>query len=194
MSVRAGEPFDTGRAVAEVTALAAGPVPASGPTLAEGDPVTGEWRSTSGEGFRIVPLWESDDLTGVYGDDWTDTEGAARRQCDALVAELDVRWGPHSRVAMHPALFRRQAGLPLPALHAALLGADCSGDLSVWGPLPGGARWVGVSVGHSDGDAPLVMVALVSGAPVVEADRDEADRGEADRGEADRSEADRGRG
>ncbi|MGW2838906.1 hypothetical protein ACWCWD_14025 [Streptomyces sp. NPDC001493] len=177
MSVRAGEPFDTGRAVAEVTALAAGPVPAAGPTLGEGDPVTGEWRATAGAGFRIVPLWESDDLTGVYGSDWTDAEDAARRQLEALVAELDVRWGPHSRVAMHPALFRRQAGLPLPALHAALVGQDCYGDLSVWGPLPGRERWVGVSVGHSDGDAPLVMVALVSGEPVVEVERGEADRG-----------------
>lgn len=182
MSVRTGEPFDAGRAVAEVTALAAGPVPATGPTLGEGDPVTGEWRATAGAGFRIVPLWESDDLTGLYGSDWTDAEGAARRQLNSLVAELDVRWGPHSRVAMHPALFRRQAGLPLPPLHAALLGQDCYGDLSVWGPLPGRERWVGVSVGHSDGDAPLVMVALVSGEPVVEADRYEADRDEADRG------------
>ncbi|MCX5399940.1 hypothetical protein [Streptomyces sp. NBC_00102] len=173
MSVRAGEAFDAGRAVAEVTALAAGPVPLAGPTVGEGDPETGEWRATTGEGFRIVPLWEGDGLTGVYGSDWTDAEGAAQRQLEALVAELDVRWGSHSRVAMHPALFRRQAGRPLPPLHAALLGEDCYGDLSVWGPLPGRDRWIAVSVGHSDGDAPLVMVALVSASPVVEAGEDD---------------------
>ncbi|WP_405456951.1 hypothetical protein OG786_08365 [Streptomyces sp. NBC_00101] len=174
MSVRAGEAFDARRAVAEVAALAAGPVPARGPTLGEGDPVTGEWRATAGEGFRLVPLWESDDLTGAYGSDWTDAEGAAQRQLGLLVAELDVRWGPHRRVAMHPALSRRRAGRPLPEPFAALIDEDCHGDLSVWGPLPGRDRWVGVSVGHSDGDAPLVMVALVSESPVVELDPDEA--------------------
>lgn len=173
MSTRAGEAFDAGRAVAEVTALAAGPVPATGPTLGEGDPVTGEWRATAGEGFRIVPLWESDDLTGVYGSDWTDAEGAAQRQLDLLVSELEARWGPHRRVATHPALFRRQAGRPLPALFAALLDEDAYGDLRVWGPLPGRDRWAGVSVGHSDGDAPLVMIALVSDAPVVEVEEDD---------------------
>ncbi|MFD6426052.1 hypothetical protein [Streptomyces sp. NPDC060198] len=168
MSVRAGETFDPGRAVAEVAALAAGPVPVAGPTVGEGDPGTGEWRATTGEGFRIVPLWEGDALTGVYGSDWTGAETAAQRRLEALVGELDARWGPHNRVAMHTALFRRQAGAPLPPLHAALLGEDCYGDLRVWGPLPGRDRWVGVSVGHSDGDAPLVMVALVSVVPVAE--------------------------
>ncbi|WP_405938992.1 hypothetical protein [Streptomyces sp. NBC_00726] len=86
MTVRAGEPFDLARTAAEVAALLTAPLPAAGPTAAGGDPDTGEWRATTGEGFRAVPLWESD------GDD--DDPDAAEARLDALVAELDTHWGP----------------------------------------------------------------------------------------------------
>ncbi|MFE2091924.1 hypothetical protein [Streptomyces sp. NPDC059460] len=60
MTARAGEPFALDRAVSEVEALLAGPVPAAGTTRSEGEPVAGEWRVTAGEGFRFLPPRESD--------------------------------------------------------------------------------------------------------------------------------------
>ncbi|MGC4945137.1 hypothetical protein ACLQ2N_02825 [Streptomyces sp. DT224] len=164
MTVRAGRPFDLARTAAEVAALLTAPLPAAGPTVAEGDPDTGEWRATAGEGFRAVPLWESGDDEG----DPDEAEEAAEALLDALVAELETRWGPHHRVAVHVALLLKQEGTPVPPLFDALLDEDCCGDLGAWGPLPGPGegRWVGVSVGRSDGDAPLVMAAVVSDRPI----------------------------
>lgn len=52
MTARSGEAFGTGRAVLDTEALLAGPVPATGPTVDEGEPDTGEWSATAGEGFR----------------------------------------------------------------------------------------------------------------------------------------------
>ncbi|MFC9243325.1 hypothetical protein ACFT7S_04550 [Streptomyces sp. NPDC057136] len=173
MTARAGEEFDAARAVADVDVLLAGPVPAAGPTVAEGDPATGEWTTTGGEGFRVVPLWEGDSLTGVYEPEWNEAVGAAEAHLAMLVRELDDRWGAHRRVAMHVPLFRKQRGAPLPPLFDALLAEDCYGDLTVWGPVtvegPGAVqRWVAVSAGHSHGDAPVVMAAAVSDRPIVE--------------------------
>ncbi|MCX4674073.1 hypothetical protein OG413_01875 [Streptomyces sp. NBC_01433] len=180
MSARTGEPFATERAVSDVEDLLVGPLPATGPTVGEGDPDTGEWTATSGAGFRIVPLWEGDPLTGVYAPEWNDAEEAAEAHLASLVAELDARWGAHRAVATHVPLLRKQEGAPLPPLFEALLGQDLYGDLTVWGPVPVSAsasvagpvgapgRWIAVCVGHSDGDAPLVMAALVSDRPVTE--------------------------
>lgn len=169
MTVRAGEPFDLARTAAEVAALLTAPLPAAGPTVAEGDPDTGEWRATTGEGFRAVPLWESGD--DEDRDDPDEAEEEAEARLDALVAELETRWGPHHRVAVHVALLLKEEGTPVPPLFDALLDEDCYGDLAAWGPLPGpedrpGDRWAGVSVGRSDGDAPLVMAAVVSDRPI----------------------------
>ncbi|MFE2942099.1 hypothetical protein ACFXKG_24075 [Streptomyces sp. NPDC059255] len=168
MTARIGETFETARAVSDVLALLAAPVSADGPTAGEGDPVTGEWRVTRGEGFLIAPLWESDGLVGVYERAWTDAEQAAQGHLDSLVAELTKRWGPHRRVAMHVPLFRKQAGEPMPPLFQALSDEDCYGDLSVWGPVGESPRWVGVSVNQCDGDAPMIVVAVVSDRAVTE--------------------------
>ncbi|MFD8690635.1 hypothetical protein [Streptomyces sp. NPDC059651] len=168
MSARAGETFDIARAVADIEALLTAPLPAAGPTEAHGDPVTGEWTVTTGQGFRIVPLWE-----GASPDDGADeAEEAAEAQLAALVGELEARWGGHHRVAVHVALLLREHGEPasVPALFEALLDEDCYGDLSAWGPVSAQGRWVAVSVGHSDGDAPLVMAAVVSDRPIVAPD------------------------
>ena len=177
MTARAGEPFALPRAVAEAEQLLAAPVPPAGPTLAQGDPATGEWTATEGAGFRIVPLWEGDPLTGVYAPEWNDAEEAAEAHLTALAQELDHRWGPHTTVPLHVALQRWQGGgPPVEPLFQALFAEDLYGDLVVWGPVgaagPGGAgdRWFAVTVGHSDGDAPLVLAALVSDRAVTEAD------------------------
>ncbi|MFF8917065.1 hypothetical protein ACF08M_28050 [Streptomyces sp. NPDC015032] len=170
MSSRAGEPFTTARALADIEELLAGPVPATGPTAAEGDPETGEWTATGGEGFRVIPLWEGDPLTGVYAPEWNDAEEAAGAHLAALVGELDHRWGPHRAVPLHLPLLRRQEGAPVEPLFGALFDQDLPGELSVWGPVGATGRWVGVSVGHSDGDAPLVLAALVSDRPVTAPD------------------------
>jgi hypothetical protein len=166
VSSRAGQPFATARALADIEELLAGPVPATGPTGAEGDPGTGEWTATAGEGFRVVPLWEGDPLTGVYAPEWNDAVEAAGAHLAALVGELDRRWGPHRAVPLHLPLLRRQEGAAVEPLFEALFRQDLYGDLSVWGPVGGTDRWVGVGVGHSDGDAPLVLAALVSDRPV----------------------------
>ena len=172
MSARIGETFETGRVVSDVEALLAEPVPAAGPTVGEGEPVTGEWTVTRGEGFLIIPLWESDALTGLYEPEWNQAVETAEEHLAGLVRELDCRWGTHRKVPMHVPLFRKQAGEPMPPLFQALCDEDCYGDLTVWGPVPAGGdvarRWVAVSVGHSDGDAPLVMVAVVSDRPIIE--------------------------
>ncbi|WP_406455103.1 hypothetical protein OG782_26710 [Streptomyces sp. NBC_00876] len=167
MSARAGETFRVARAVADIEALLAAPLPATGPTAAQGDPVTGEWTVTEGEGFRIVPLWEGDALDGAHGTGWDDADEAAGARLAALVEELEGRWGAHHQVAVHAALLLRQDGAAVPPLFGALLDEDCSGDLAAWGPVSAQGRWVGVSVGHSDWDAPLVMAAVVSDRPIL---------------------------
>ncbi|MEV7090514.1 hypothetical protein AB0O07_32345 [Streptomyces sp. NPDC093085] len=169
MTVRIGETFVLARAVAEAEALRTAELPAAGPVPAESDveeePGTGEWIATTGAGFRIVPLWESGGFTGVYEAEWS----AAQEECEghlrALVGALEERWGPHRRVAMHVPLFRAQAGEPMPPVFRALCDQEAYGDLSVWGPLgegAGGPRWVGVSLCQIDGDAPMVLVAVVT--------------------------------
>ncbi|MEW1611052.1 MULTISPECIES: hypothetical protein [unclassified Streptomyces] len=179
MTSRAGEPFVLPRAVAEAEQLLATPVPSAGPTAGQGDPVTGEWTATEGAGFRIVPLWEGAPLTGVHAPEWNAAEDAADGHLAVLAQELDRRWGPHTTVRLHIPLQRwMTGGSPVETLFQALFSADLYGDLAVWGPIgaagPGGSgdRWFAVTVGHSDGDAPLVLAALVSDRPVVEpADR-----------------------
>ncbi|MFH8438792.1 hypothetical protein ACH4A3_26695 [Streptomyces sp. NPDC018007] len=175
MTSRAGEPFVPARAVAEAERLLAAPVPATGPTTAEGDPATGEWTATEGAGFRIVPLWESDPLTGVYAPEWNDAEDAAEGHLASLSGELDQRLGPHATVRLHVPLRRwLSGGSPVEPLFQALFRADLYGDLALWGPVgaagPDGSddRWLAVTVGHGDGDAPFVLAALVSDRPVLE--------------------------
>ncbi|MFF4092884.1 hypothetical protein ACFYYY_03310 [Streptomyces sp. NPDC001834] len=172
MTSRAGAPFTVARALADLEALLTAPLPESGPAVAEGDPETGEWTGTGGDGFRVVPLWEGDPLTGVYGPEWNDAEEAAEAHRDALTRELDHRWGPHHAVPLHGPLLRRQQGEPVDPLFEALFRQDLYGDLVVWGPVGGTGRWAGVTVGHSDGDAPLVLAALVSDRPVTAPDDD----------------------
>ncbi|MFP8943865.1 hypothetical protein ACLIYM_20855 [Streptomyces fenghuangensis] len=174
MTVRAGEPFDTGRAVSDVEELLGAPLPEHGPTVAEGDPDTGEWSRTRGGGFLIAPIWESEDLTGVYGSEWEAASETAESHLDSLTRELERRWGGHRKVSMRVPLFRRRSGEPVPPLFGALCDEDCYGDLAVWGPVraggavPGARRWVGVSLNQSDGDAPMIMVVVVSDSPVTE--------------------------
>ncbi|MEU0100259.1 hypothetical protein [Streptomyces sp. NPDC006267] len=168
MTSRAGGAFDPERAVTEVTELLAAPVPAAGPTTAEGDPATGEWTVTAGEGFRIVPLWEGDPLTGVYAPEWNDAEEAAEDHLAVLARALDDRWGPHRVLRVHGALPGWRSGAPVEPLFGALFAEDLYGDLQVWGPVAPGGRWVALTLGHSDGDAPLVLAALVSDRPIGE--------------------------
>ncbi|MGC4940137.1 hypothetical protein [Kribbella sp. DT2] len=167
MSARAGETFDADRAAAEVVDLSAAPVPDAGPTTAEGAPATGEWSATTGTGFRIVPLWEGEALTGVYGAEWTDATEAGAEQLDALSKALETRWGPHRTIQLHGPLLRWQMSQPVAPLFEALFKEDLYGDLHVWGPLPTN-RYVATIIGHSDGDAPLILAALVTDQPITQ--------------------------
>lgn len=162
-----------GRELPDLDALLAGPVPATGPTESEGDPVTGEWTRTRGEGFVIAPLWVGRPLTGVYAPERNAAEEAAEAQLFDVVSELDVRYGPHRQVAMHVPLFRKIAGDPMPALFQALCNEDLLGDLAVWGPVQTGrpdtpTRQLAVSLSQSDGDAPMILCAVVSDQPITE--------------------------
>ncbi|MET9367015.1 hypothetical protein ABZY00_04065 [Streptomyces griseoflavus] len=161
MTARAGEPYDTRRAVSAIESALTAPLP--GPAADEGEPVTGEWAATRGEGFLLFPLWESEPLTGVYERAWTDAETAAEANLTALVTELDTRWGPHRTLP----LLGPEARPPGAEPFRTLLAKDCNGDLALWGPLPGPApRWAAVSLNHSDGDAPLTLTALVTDHPL----------------------------
>jgi predicted phosphate transport protein (TIGR00153 family) len=95
-------------------------------------------------------------------------EDAAEANLALVVAELDQRWGAHRTVSMRVPLFRDQAGEPMPALFQSLCDLDCYGDLTVWGPTVADGRWVAVSVNQCDGDAPMIMTAVVSHAPITE--------------------------
>ncbi|TWD81565.1 hypothetical protein FB561_2681 [Kribbella amoyensis] len=166
MSSRAGETFDAARAGAEVRELLEADVPADGPASADGDPVTGEWTVTTGPGFRIVPLWEGEGLTGVYGNEWTDAADTATGYLEALGKTLETGWGPYRKITIDGALIRWQMDQPVDPLFDALFSVDLYGDLHVWQPRPD--RWVAATVGHSDGDAPLVLAALVTDRPIPE--------------------------
>ncbi|KAB2592142.1 hypothetical protein [Streptomyces arboris] len=169
MTSRAGESFVLPRAVAEAEQLLATPVPPAGPTTAQGDPATGEWTATEGAGFRMVPLWEGDPLTGVYAPEWNDAEEVSDAHLASLAEELDRRWGPHRTVRLDGPLRAWQTGAPVEPLFQALFAEDLYGDLTVWGPVGPDGRWFAVTVGHSDGDAPLVLAALVSDRAVARA-------------------------
>ncbi|MET7705949.1 hypothetical protein [Micromonospora sp. NPDC005413] len=168
MTVRAGEAFETRRAVSDIESMLAAALPTQGAPVTEGDPTTGEWTGTRGEGFRITPLWESEDLTGVYEAEWNRAEEAAEANLALVVRELDHRWGPHRQVSMRVPLFRDQAGQPMPTLFQSLCDMDCYGDLTVWGPTAAEGRWIAVSVNQCDGDAPMIMTAVVSHLPIIE--------------------------
>ncbi|MBK3571689.1 hypothetical protein [Streptomyces sp. MBT62] len=172
MTAGAGEQGEPDRAFPDLDALLTGPLPATGPTVSEGDPVTGEWTGTGGEGFVIVPLLVGKPLTGVYAPEWNAAEEAAEAQLTALIGALDRRFGAHREVAMRVPLFRKIAGDPMPALFQALCDEDLLGDLTVWGPLPNGpeatARWLAVSLGQSDAEAPMILCAAVTDRPITE--------------------------
>ncbi|MET7482640.1 hypothetical protein [Streptomyces sp. NPDC005538] len=157
---------EPGRPLGAVDALLTGPVPTTGPTTSEGDPATGEWTATRGEGFVIAPLLVGRALTGVYAPEWNKAEEAAETQLASLIGELDARYGPHRQVGMREPLFRRIAGTPMPALFQALCDEDLLGDLTVWGPVP--TRWLAVSLNQSDGDAPMILCAVVADHPITE--------------------------
>lgn len=165
MTARAGRPFDAAEVLSVIDEYLAEPLPAAGPTFDEGEPTSGEWTATFGEGFLLVPLWEGEPLTGVYGPEWNAAEDRASGHLVDLTRELDTRWGPHGTVAMHVAMFRKKAGEALPEPFRTLAAKDCYGDLSVWGPVPSPAkaRWVALSLNQSDGDAPMIMTALITG-------------------------------
>ena len=61
----------------------------------------------------------------------------------------------------------------MPALFQALCDEDLLGDLAVWGPVPTGrpdtpTRQLAVSLSQSDGDAPMILCAVVSDQPITE--------------------------
>lgn len=165
MTARAGEPFSASHAVSALEAALPTALPATGPVTDEGDPLTGEWTATRGEGFLLFPLWESEPLTGVYGREWNDAEATAESHLATLVSTLDARWGPHRTVSMRVPLLRRGSGAPLPEPFRTLSAKDCHGDLTVWARPP---RWAAVSLNQSDGDAPLILTALITDHPLSE--------------------------
>ncbi|MFJ2948219.1 hypothetical protein ACIO8H_11360 [Streptomyces sp. NPDC087226] len=159
MTAREGEPFDLPRAVSAVETALSAALPASGPTTDQGEPGTGEWASTHGEGFLLLPLWESEALTGVYGREWNEAEERAEMHLTALAAHLDARFGPHRTLVMRP------TGVARPEPFRTLVAKDCLGDLKVWGPSPSG-RWAALSLNQSDGDAPMILTALITDRPL----------------------------
>ncbi|MFI6898185.1 hypothetical protein ACIBM4_29130 [Streptomyces sp. NPDC050256] len=183
MTSRGGETFGIARAVSEIDELLTRPLPEAGPTAYEWLPVTQEWTLVKGRGFLIAPLWESDSFTGLYGSEWDEASEAGEANLAALADALDDRWGPHRQVGMRVPMMRKIANEPMPLLFRTLCDNDLLGDLSVWGPTgpsgrrpgagpgpgpEGGRRWVGVSVSQCDGDAPMILTAVVTDQPLTE--------------------------
>ncbi|WP_406862444.1 hypothetical protein ABZO31_19115 [Streptomyces sp. HUAS MG47] len=144
-------PADTVRAVAEVDALLAGPVPEA-------------------EAGATAVLWEGPWLQGVYEQEWTAASTTAQAHLAAVEDGLDARWGPHRSVGMRVPMARKIDGTPMPPLFRTLVDHDYLGDLSVWGPVGDDGRYVGVSLNQTDGDAPMIVAAVVSSEPIVELD------------------------
>ncbi|OSP44968.1 MULTISPECIES: hypothetical protein [unclassified Streptomyces] len=171
MTPPAGAPFDLPSAVSVVETALSSPLPASGPTTDEGEPLTGEWTSTRGEGFLLLPLWRSTPLTGVYGREWSEAEERAESHLAALTSHLDAHWGPHRTLNMRAPLLRRGSDERVPEPFRTLSAKDCYGDLALWGPLPTrlpSPRWAALSLNQSDGDAPLILTALITDHPLTE--------------------------
>ena len=141
--------FDAGRAVAEVDALLAGPVPEA-------------------EACAIAGVWEGPDLLGVYEEAWTAAEETADGHLTALKDDLKARWGLPRTVGMRVPIFRRANGAPMPPLFRTLVKHDLLGDLAVWGPVGDHGRYVAVSLNQIDGDRPFNVAAIVSEDPIVE--------------------------
>ena len=145
------DPFasDTARAVAEVDSLLAGPVPEV-------------------ETCATATLWEGPWLMGVYDEEWTAASTTAHAHLAAVTDALDRRWGAHRSVGMRVPIFRKVDGTPMPPLFQTLVDSDLLGDLSVWGPVGDKGRYVGLSLNQCDGDAPMIVAAVVSEHPIVE--------------------------
>lgn len=167
MTPRADSPFDLPSAVSAIETALSSPLPTSGPTTDQGDPLTGEWTSTHGEGFLFFPLWQSAPLTGVYGREWNEAEARAESHLTELTATLDTHWGPHRTLTTRFLLLQRGSGKRFPEPFHTLSTKACYGDLKLWGPLPP-TRWAALSLNQSDGDAPLILTALITDNPLTE--------------------------
>ncbi|WP_326666356.1 hypothetical protein [Streptomyces sp. NBC_00385] len=175
MTSRGGEAFEVARAASEIDELLARPLPEAGPTAYEWLPVTEEWSLIKGRGLLIAPLWESDSFTGLHGSEWDAASEAGEGNLAGLVVELERRWGPHRRAGMRVPINRKIANEPMPPLFRTLCDNDLLGDLAVWGPVdpsaPGaaaGQRWLGISVSQCDGDASMILTAVVTDQPIPE--------------------------
>ncbi|OKK06232.1 hypothetical protein AMK26_09270 [Streptomyces sp. CB03234] len=164
-----GTPFDVTEAVAAVDGLLALPVPVGGPTAWEPSEEEG-WSGSYGAGFRLKLLWESRAYFGVPGPEWDAAQDEAGEYLAALTSALDERWGPHREVSMRAFVTGEADDESVLPLFAELRAFDLYGELMVWGPVgaPHGPRWVAVSVGQCDEDAPHMMVAAVSDVPIEE--------------------------
>ncbi|SCF17995.1 hypothetical protein GA0074695_4055 [Micromonospora viridifaciens] len=159
--------FDAPRALRAIAALLTGPIPSAGnPTLIDADPHTGEWLATRADGFVLAPLWEGPDLTGLRDPEWTEQLEAGDRHLATLAGKLDEQWGPHRVLTIDYLIRNPQADRP--PVYEALLRQDLYGDLHVWAPDQAGDRRLALVLGHSDGDQPLTLAALVAAGPLPE--------------------------
>lgn len=167
MTVVRGLAFDASRALEAITALLTGPIPSAGaPTLIDSDPRTGEWLATRAGGFVLVPLWEGPDLIGLRDPEWTEQLELGDRHLATLAGTLDGRWGPHRLLTVDHLIRNPQADRP--PVYEALFRQDLYGDLHVWAPDQADDRRLALVLGHSDGDQPLTLAALVTAGPLPE--------------------------
>ncbi|WP_197701361.1 hypothetical protein [Micromonospora coxensis] len=134
--------------------------------MIDSDPHTGEWVATRAAGFVLAPLWEGRDLTGLRDPEWTEQLEAGDRHLATVTGRLDEQWGPHRVLTVDHLIRNPQADRP--PLYDALLRQDLYGDLHVWAPDQAGDRHLAVVLGHSDGDQPLTLAALVTVGPLPE--------------------------
>ncbi|WP_204004530.1 hypothetical protein [Micromonospora lutea] len=167
MTVLRGLAFDVSQALGAIAALLAAPISsADHPALVDSDPHTGEWSATRAGNFVLAPLWEGPDLTGLRDPEWTEHLEAGDRHLATLAGALDEQWGPHRLLTIDHLIRNPQADRP--PVYDALLRQDLYGDLHVWTPGQAPDRRLAVVLGHSDGDQPLTLAALVTVGPLPE--------------------------
>ncbi|MEY2233025.1 MULTISPECIES: hypothetical protein [Streptomyces] len=84
-------------------------------------------------------------------------------ELDALAAALTVRWGDPLVVDLWSYLIADDDGKGTPEP----IGYLCQNatEMRVW-PLPGGGRWIGLTVGQHDTELPLELLAAVGRTPL----------------------------
>ncbi|MFJ9776725.1 hypothetical protein ACIRVF_36755 [Kitasatospora sp. NPDC101157] len=124
----------------------------------------------AGPGYRVEELYVSRAFfDGEDGDDDEDGQACdrehhlAQARLDALAREFTTRWGSPQAVDLFSYL-RASSDRDHQAPEPVALLCQQAVTLHVW-PLPGGRRWIGLSVGQADKELPVVLHTTLAEGP-----------------------------